>query len=121
MTDAAAGVHSGAWERGAAWPIVVRAQQPAMPVIGWLDAVPGSMERSLPLFTQGLAETGSIMRADAGDLTAGSAVLRTADDFAYRLDRENRDVQTNLLHRKRYRHLRNSVEPVVDSSTDNIC
>jgi putative ABC transport system substrate-binding protein len=45
----------------AAWPIVVRAQQPAMPVIGWLDAVPGSMELSLPLFTQGLAETGYVV------------------------------------------------------------
>jgi putative ABC transport system substrate-binding protein len=42
-------------------PIAARAQQPAMPVIGWLDAVPGSMERSLPLFTQGLAETGYVV------------------------------------------------------------
>jgi putative tryptophan/tyrosine transport system substrate-binding protein len=45
----------------AAWPVVARAQQGAMPVIGWLDAVPGTMERYLPLFTQGLAETGYIV------------------------------------------------------------
>ena len=30
-------------------------------MIGWLDAVPGTMERSLPLFKQGLAETGYIV------------------------------------------------------------
>ena len=45
----------------AAWPVVARAQQPAMPVIGWLDAVPGSKDRFLPLFSQGLAETGYIV------------------------------------------------------------
>jgi putative tryptophan/tyrosine transport system substrate-binding protein len=45
----------------AAWPLAARAQQAAMPVIGWLDAVPGSMERSLPLFTQGLAESGYVL------------------------------------------------------------
>ena len=45
----------------AAWPAVVRAQQPAMPVIGWLDAVPGTMEPYLPWFNQGLAETGYIV------------------------------------------------------------
>src|SRR5271163_2027487 len=44
-----------------AWPLAARGQQPAMPVIGWLDAVPGSMELSLPLFTQGLAETGYVL------------------------------------------------------------
>jgi putative ABC transport system substrate-binding protein len=45
----------------AAWPVVARAQQPVVPVIGWLDAVPGSMDTVLPLFTRGLAETGYIV------------------------------------------------------------
>jgi putative ABC transport system substrate-binding protein len=45
----------------AAWPLVARAQQPAMPVIGWISAVPGQMERALPLFSQGLAETGYVV------------------------------------------------------------
>ena len=42
----------------AAWPVVARAQQAAMPVIGWLAAVPGITERFLPGFNEGLAETG---------------------------------------------------------------
>jgi putative tryptophan/tyrosine transport system substrate-binding protein len=45
----------------AAWPVVARAQQRAMPVIGWLNPVPGTMERYLPAFTQGLAETGYVV------------------------------------------------------------
>jgi putative ABC transport system substrate-binding protein len=45
----------------AAWPLVAQAQQPAMPVIGWLDEVPGLMELSLPSFSQGLAETGYVV------------------------------------------------------------
>ena len=44
-----------------AWPVVARAQQAAIPVIGWLSAVPGTMERDLPLFSQGLAETGYVV------------------------------------------------------------
>jgi putative tryptophan/tyrosine transport system substrate-binding protein len=45
----------------AAWPLAARAQQPAVPVIGWISAVPGTMERALPLFSQGLAETGYVV------------------------------------------------------------
>jgi len=38
------------------------AQQPAMPVIGWLNvpAAPGTMERYLPAFNQGLADIGYV-------------------------------------------------------------
>ena len=45
----------------AAWPMAGRAQQAALPVIGFLVPVPGTVERILPSFTQGLAETGYVM------------------------------------------------------------
>jgi putative ABC transport system substrate-binding protein len=45
----------------ATWPAVVQAQQPAMPVIGWLGRAPGVMERGLPWFAQGLTETGYVV------------------------------------------------------------
>jgi putative tryptophan/tyrosine transport system substrate-binding protein len=42
-----------------AWPLVVRAQQPAMPVIGYLDAgAPETSARLAAAFRKGLAETG---------------------------------------------------------------
>src|SRR6516162_4729946 len=44
----------------AAWPVVARAQQ-GMPVIGWLDALPGLMDPYLPAFKQGLADTGYVL------------------------------------------------------------
>jgi putative tryptophan/tyrosine transport system substrate-binding protein len=46
-----------------AWPLAVRAQQPAMPVIGYLDVVnsPGR----LAAFQQGLAEGGYILGQNA--------------------------------------------------------
>jgi putative tryptophan/tyrosine transport system substrate-binding protein len=47
----------------AAWPVVASGQQGAMPVIGWLPVAtaPGTMERFLPAFTQGLADTGYVV------------------------------------------------------------
>src|SRR6516165_4392807 len=43
------------------WPLVARAQQKAMPVIGWLSgASPGQIEAYLAAFRQGLAETGFV-------------------------------------------------------------
>jgi putative ABC transport system substrate-binding protein len=44
----------------AAWPVVARAQQ-AVPVIGWLSVLPGTMETDLPAFSEGLAETGYVV------------------------------------------------------------
>src|SRR5271168_4471059 len=44
----------------AAWPVAARAQQPAMPVIGFLGPVPIN-ERVLRAFTQGLAENGYLL------------------------------------------------------------
>jgi putative ABC transport system substrate-binding protein len=45
----------------AAWSVAARAQQPTMPVIGWLSPVAGAKERYLPAFNQGLAETGYVV------------------------------------------------------------
>ena len=47
----------------AAWPVVARAQQRALPMIGWLPVAGarGTMERFLPAFNQGLADTGYVV------------------------------------------------------------
>ena len=45
----------------AAWPFAVHAQQPAMPVIGFLSGVsPGPFAQRLTAFRQGLNETGTV-------------------------------------------------------------
>ena len=42
----------------AAWPVVARAQQPAMPVIGFLNSqTPGAYSERIPAFHRGLNET----------------------------------------------------------------
>jgi putative ABC transport system substrate-binding protein len=47
----------------AVWPVVARAQQAAVPVIGWLNvpAAPGTVERYLPAFKEGLADSGYLL------------------------------------------------------------
>jgi len=63
----------------AAWPLAARAQQPAIPVIGFLDSrPPGAVENRLRGFHQGLKEAGYI---EAENL---KILYRWADD---RLDR----------------------------------
>ncbi len=46
---------------GAAWPLAARAQQPVMPVIGFLDTrSPDAMADRLRGFCQGLRDTGNV-------------------------------------------------------------
>ena len=51
----------------AAWPIAARAQQPAMPVIGYLDTrSPDAVVDRLRAFRQGLKDTGYVERENVG-------------------------------------------------------
>ena len=51
----------------AGWPLVARAQQPAMPVIGYLDTrSPDAVTDRLRAFRQGLKETGYVERENVG-------------------------------------------------------
>jgi putative tryptophan/tyrosine transport system substrate-binding protein len=59
----------------AVWPAVARAQQRPVPVIGWLARVPGTMERFLSGFKQGLAETGYVVGRNV------TIELREGDDL----------------------------------------
>jgi putative ABC transport system substrate-binding protein len=49
------------------WPLVARAQQPTMPVIGFLDSrSPAMAANNLPAFREGLAQTGFVEGRNVG-------------------------------------------------------
>ena len=58
----------------AVWPVAVRAQQPAMPVIGFLDSrSPDAMTDRLRAFPQGLKDSGYVEGEKAGGAKGGAA------------------------------------------------
>jgi putative tryptophan/tyrosine transport system substrate-binding protein len=52
---------TGLWSITAAWPLAARAQQPAMPVIGFMSGrSPEDSAHLVSAFRQGVAETGLV-------------------------------------------------------------
>jgi putative tryptophan/tyrosine transport system substrate-binding protein len=76
----------------ATWPLVTRAQQPTMPVIGFLSSASREIDdvRRLPPFRQGLKETGFIERQNV------AIEYRGADDRIDRLPA----LATDLVRRR---------------------
>jgi putative ABC transport system substrate-binding protein len=57
----------GIFRSAMAWPLAARAQQPAMPMIGYLDTrSPDAVAERLRAFRQGLKETGYVERENVG-------------------------------------------------------
>ena len=69
----------------AAWPLSTHAQQPAMPVVGFLNIrLPGADPHLLAAFRRGLQETGYVEGRTSRSNTAGR-MARTIDCRNWRL------------------------------------
>jgi hypothetical protein len=63
----------------AAWPLTVRAQQPTMPVIGWLSSSsPDPIAHLMAVFRQSLAEAAvAVLATSAGGVGLATQRLRS--------------------------------------------
>jgi putative ABC transport system substrate-binding protein len=64
----------------AAWPLAVRAQQPSMPVVGFLAASPNGYAERLRVFRQGLKDSGLCRGRECDDRIPVGRKLRKQPD-----------------------------------------